>query len=132
MWSRVPSSGGVWPEPHSGGVCRWHDGLGVRRRRLWKTGTWKLHSQVLASGQWHAPSLPSQVGDVELASSKESFDLLTPQKVDVLCGISIKKVACGTQFSVALTKDGKVFTFGQGKVPFLLLFVYLTALCGLY
>lgn len=37
------------------------------------------------------------------------------QKVDVLCGIGIKKVACGTQFSVALTKDGNVFTFGQGK-----------------
>jgi len=40
--------------------------------------------------------------------------------VDVLCGISIKKVACGTQFSVALTKDGKVFTFGQGRLLFLL------------
>lgn len=37
------------------------------------------------------------------------------QKVDVLCGIGIKKVACGTQFSVALTKDGNVYTFGQGK-----------------
>ncbi len=37
------------------------------------------------------------------------------QKVDVLCGINIKKVACGTQFSVALTKDGRVFTFGQGN-----------------
>lgn len=37
------------------------------------------------------------------------------QKVDVLCGIGIKKVACGTQFSVALTKDGQVYTFGQGK-----------------
>uniref|UniRef100_A0A3Q1GKP1 Uncharacterized protein n=1 Tax=Acanthochromis polyacanthus TaxID=80966 RepID=A0A3Q1GKP1_9TELE len=24
-----------------------------------------------------------------------------------------REVACGTQFSVALTKDGKVFTFGQ-------------------
>lgn len=34
--------------------------------------------------------------------------------MDVLCGINIKKVACGTQFSVALTKDGRVFTFGQG------------------
>ncbi|XP_028298817.1 probable E3 ubiquitin-protein ligase HERC1 isoform X3 [Gouania willdenowi] len=40
----------------------------------------------------------------------------SPQKVDVLCGISIKKVACGTQFSVALTKDGKVFTFGQDRL----------------
>lgn len=35
--------------------------------------------------------------------------------MDVLCGIGIKKVACGTQFSVALTKDGHVYTFGQGK-----------------
>ncbi|KAI3377882.1 hypothetical protein L3Q82_008463 [Scortum barcoo] len=40
----------------------------------------------------------------------------SPQKVDVLCGIGIKKVACGTQFSVALTKDGKVFTFGQDRL----------------
>lgn len=36
--------------------------------------------------------------------------------MDVLCGIGIKKVACGTQFSVALTKDGNVYTFGQGKL----------------
>uniref|UniRef100_A0A3Q2W7X5 HECT-type E3 ubiquitin transferase n=1 Tax=Haplochromis burtoni TaxID=8153 RepID=A0A3Q2W7X5_HAPBU len=40
----------------------------------------------------------------------------SPQKVDMLCGIGIKKVACGTQFSVALTKDGKVFTFGQDRL----------------
>ncbi|KAM9317693.1 putative E3 ubiquitin-protein ligase HERC1 [Pholidichthys leucotaenia] len=40
----------------------------------------------------------------------------SPQKVDVLCGIGIKKVACGTQFSVALTKDGRVFTFGQDRL----------------
>lgn len=40
------------------------------------------------------------------------------QKVEVLCGVGIKKVACGTQFSVALTKDGKVFTFGQGTLEF--------------
>lgn len=42
-------------------------------------------------------------------------DVFILQKVDVLCGIGIKKVACGTQFSVALTKDGHVYTFGQGK-----------------
>ncbi|XP_015230673.1 PREDICTED: probable E3 ubiquitin-protein ligase HERC1 [Cyprinodon variegatus] len=40
----------------------------------------------------------------------------SPQKVEVLCGVGIKKVACGTQFSVALTKDGKVFTFGQDRL----------------
>jgi len=47
--------------------------------------------------------------------TKLSVCLLFFQKVDVLCGIGIKKVACGTQFSVALTKDGNVYTFGQGK-----------------
>ncbi|XP_042200055.1 probable E3 ubiquitin-protein ligase HERC1 [Callorhinchus milii] len=40
----------------------------------------------------------------------------SPQKVDVLCGIGTKKVACGTQFSVALTKDGHVYTFGQDRL----------------
>ncbi|XP_054985114.1 probable E3 ubiquitin-protein ligase HERC1 [Sorex araneus] len=40
----------------------------------------------------------------------------SPQKVDVLCGIGIKKVACGTQFSVALTRDGHVYTFGQDRL----------------
>ncbi|MGH0117414.1 UNVERIFIED_CONTAM: hypothetical protein FKN15_034601 [Acipenser sinensis] len=40
----------------------------------------------------------------------------SPQKVDMLCGIGIKKVACGTQFSVALTKDGHVYTFGQDRL----------------
>uniref|UniRef100_G3RBI4 HECT-type E3 ubiquitin transferase n=1 Tax=Gorilla gorilla gorilla TaxID=9595 RepID=G3RBI4_GORGO len=40
----------------------------------------------------------------------------SPQKIDVLCGIGIKKVACGTQFSVALTKDGHVYTFGQDRL----------------
>ncbi|KAJ8417270.1 hypothetical protein AAFF_G00284970 [Aldrovandia affinis] len=40
----------------------------------------------------------------------------SPQKVDVLCGIGIKKVSCGTQFSVALTKDGNVYTFGQDRL----------------
>lgn len=49
---------------------------------------------------------------------KVYFNILIPQKVDVLCGINISKVACGTQFSVALTKDGRVFTFGQGAFGF--------------
>ncbi|XP_055971788.1 probable E3 ubiquitin-protein ligase HERC1 [Sorex fumeus] len=40
----------------------------------------------------------------------------SPQKIDVLCGIGIKKVACGTQFSVALTRDGHVYTFGQDRL----------------
>lgn len=38
-----------------------------------------------------------------------------PTKIDLLQGQNIKKVCCGAQFSVALTKDGKIFTWGQGK-----------------
>lgn len=61
------------------------------------------------------------MNDVKMCAE---MNLITPvysenrffQKVDVLCGINIKKVACGTQFSVALTKDGRVFTFGQGRL----------------
>lgn len=36
------------------------------------------------------------------------------QKVEQLCNKGIKKVSCGTQFSVALASDGHVYTFGQG------------------
>ena len=39
----------------------------------------------------------------------------TPTRVDALCGVGIKKVGCGAQFSVALCWDGRVYTFGQGK-----------------
>lgn len=38
----------------------------------------------------------------------------TPAKVEALLGLGVKKVACGTQFTIALTRDGKVFTWGQG------------------
>lgn len=38
------------------------------------------------------------------------------QKVEPLCNKGIKKVCCGTQFSVALACDGHVYTFGQGEV----------------
>ncbi|XP_028827463.1 probable E3 ubiquitin-protein ligase HERC1 isoform X1 [Denticeps clupeoides] len=39
-----------------------------------------------------------------------------PQKVELLCNKGVKKVACGTHFSVALTKDGHVYTFGQERL----------------
>nr|XP_015195044.1 PREDICTED: probable E3 ubiquitin-protein ligase HERC1 isoform X5 [Lepisosteus oculatus] len=39
-----------------------------------------------------------------------------PQKVEHLCNKGIKKVGCGTQISVALTKDGHVYTFGQERL----------------
>ncbi|KAJ8402341.1 hypothetical protein AAFF_G00368300 [Aldrovandia affinis] len=39
-----------------------------------------------------------------------------PQKVEHLCGKGIKKVACGIHFSVALAKDGHVYSFGQERL----------------
>uniref|UniRef100_A0A8B9HD78 HECT-type E3 ubiquitin transferase n=1 Tax=Astyanax mexicanus TaxID=7994 RepID=A0A8B9HD78_ASTMX len=39
-----------------------------------------------------------------------------PQKVETLCNKGIKKVGCGTHFSVVLAKDGHVYTFGQERL----------------
>ncbi|XP_061183765.1 E3 ubiquitin-protein ligase HERC2-like isoform X1 [Saccostrea echinata] len=37
-----------------------------------------------------------------------------PMKIDTLMGQGVIKVECGSQFSVALTKSGAVFTWGKG------------------
>ncbi|KAH9513367.1 putative E3 ubiquitin-protein ligase herc1 [Bulinus truncatus] len=39
-----------------------------------------------------------------------------PTKIDLLKDFIIKKIACGTQFSVALTTDGHVYTWGQDRM----------------
>ncbi|KAF7696652.1 hypothetical protein HF521_005070 [Silurus meridionalis] len=39
-----------------------------------------------------------------------------PQKVETLCNKGIKKVGCGTHFSVVLANDGHVYTFGQERL----------------
>ncbi|XP_021370838.1 probable E3 ubiquitin-protein ligase HERC1 isoform X1 [Mizuhopecten yessoensis] len=39
-----------------------------------------------------------------------------PAKIEALQAQTIKKVACGAQFSVALSKDGRVFTWGQDRL----------------
>ncbi|KAK3097022.1 hypothetical protein FSP39_005665 [Pinctada imbricata] len=40
----------------------------------------------------------------------------SPTSIEALQGMHVKKVTCGTQFSVALTEDGKVFTWGQDRL----------------
>ena len=37
----------------------------------------------------------------------------SPAEIEALRGIGVKRVLAGTQFSVVLTKAGKVYTFGQ-------------------
>ncbi|KAJ8028688.1 E3 ubiquitin-protein ligase HERC2 [Holothuria leucospilota] len=37
-----------------------------------------------------------------------------PQKVDALANMGVIKVECGSQFSIALTKSGHVYTWGKG------------------
>ena len=38
----------------------------------------------------------------------------TPKLVEKLQDLDIVKVCCGSQFSLALTKDGQVYTWGKG------------------
>jgi len=42
----------------------------------------------------------------------------TPNIVDSLRNVGLKKIACGTTFSVVLGNNGRVYTFGHGKFPF--------------
>lgn len=116
-------SGVLWSQPHAGAVSWWHGRVGFWRWGLWQTWNWFLYSQILPSGKIHT-SLCAAVIYVLL------FELMAFiiywwcihlgsscfQKVEQLCNKGIKKVCCGTQFSVALASDGHVYTFGQGKV----------------
>lgn len=58
----------------------------------------------------------TQFGPVDFCQFLTYTSLSVLQKVEPLCNKGIKKVCCGTQFSVALGADGHVYTFGQGEV----------------
>ncbi|XP_075899766.1 putative E3 ubiquitin-protein ligase HERC1 isoform X1 [Nelusetta ayraudi] len=55
-------------------------------------------------------------GDYGKLGTGSSTAKYYPQKVEPLCNKGIKKVCCGTQFSVALACDGHVYTFGQERL----------------
>ncbi|KAM9735318.1 putative E3 ubiquitin-protein ligase HERC1 isoform 6-T7 [Menidia menidia] len=55
-------------------------------------------------------------GDYGKLGTGSSTAKYYPQKVENLCNKGIKKVCCGTQFSVALACDGHVYTFGQERL----------------
>lgn len=73
---------------------------------------WGFHS--------HSPSvLIGQVwswgdGDYGKLGRGGSDGCKTPKLVEKLQDLDIVKVCCGSQFSVALTKDGQVYTWGKG------------------
>lgn len=47
-----------------------------------------------------------------------------PQKVETLCGSGIKKVGCGTNLTVFLTKSGKLYVCGIDRVNLLSFLVW--------
>ncbi|XP_061887279.1 probable E3 ubiquitin-protein ligase HERC1 isoform X3 [Entelurus aequoreus] len=55
-------------------------------------------------------------GDYGKLGTGSSTAKYYPQKVEQLCNKGIKKVSCGTQFSVVLACDGHVYTFGQERL----------------
>ncbi|XP_029024458.1 probable E3 ubiquitin-protein ligase HERC1 isoform X3 [Betta splendens] len=55
-------------------------------------------------------------GDYGKLGTGSSTAKYYPQRVEQLCNKGIKKVSCGTQFSVALACDGHVYTFGQERL----------------
>jgi len=58
-------------------------------------------------------------GDYGKLGQGNTTRVLSPAKIEALQGITVKKVLCGAQFSVALSKDGVIYTWGQGRQPVL-------------
>merc|ERR1719320_619910 len=39
-----------------------------------------------------------------------------PHKMDTMCGVGVKSICCGSQFSAILTLDGKLYMSGQDRI----------------
>lgn len=71
---------------------------------------WSYFSCLLFTGQvWSWGD-----GDYGKLGRGGSDGCKTPKLVEKLQDLDIVKVCCGSQFSVALTKDGQVYTWGKG------------------
>lgn len=76
----------------------------------------------IAAGGWHSTALTNE-GQVyawgrgehgRLGFGDDKSSKMTPQKVQLLAGEDIVQVSCGGTHSVALTRDGRMFSFGRG------------------
>ncbi|XP_020630073.1 probable E3 ubiquitin-protein ligase HERC1 isoform X4 [Orbicella faveolata] len=55
-------------------------------------------------------------GDYGKLGLENSTAKPSPIPIETFAGVGVKKVCCGTQFSVVLTRDGRLFTFGQERL----------------
>ncbi|KAL2335285.1 hypothetical protein Fmac_016498 [Flemingia macrophylla] len=77
----------------------------------------------IAAGGWHSTALTDEGevygwgrgehGRLGFGDSDKSSKMV-PQKVQLLAGEDIVQVSCGGTHSVALTRDGRMFSFGRG------------------
>ncbi|CAA7018159.1 unnamed protein product [Microthlaspi erraticum] len=77
----------------------------------------------IAAGGWHSTALTDEGevygwgrgehGRLGFGDNDKSSKML-PQKVNLLSGQDIIQVSCGGTHSVALTRDGRIFSFGRG------------------
>lgn len=76
----------------------------------------------IAAGGWHSTALTNE-GEVygwgrgehgRLGFGDDKSSKMLPQKVQLLAGEDIVQVSCGGTHSVALTRDGRMFSFGRG------------------
>ncbi|XP_043693082.1 ultraviolet-B receptor UVR8-like [Telopea speciosissima] len=85
-------------------------------------GIYGLTLVDIAAGGWHSTALTNQ-GEVyawgrgehgRLGFGDDKSSKMVPQKVQLLVGEDIVQVSCGGTHSVALTRDGRMFSFGRG------------------
>lgn len=76
----------------------------------------------IAAGGWHSTALTNK-GEVygwgrgehgRLGFGDDKSSKMVPQRVQLLVGEHIIQVSCGGTHSVALTHDGRMFSFGRG------------------
>ncbi|XP_042351684.1 probable E3 ubiquitin-protein ligase HERC3 isoform X2 [Plectropomus leopardus] len=85
------------------------DGSRVRGKRKLVKCKEKIQAVSCAD---NVVTLLSETGKVLCVDTTHTY---IPKPLDVLCNKVVSQVACGNQHSIALTKDGQVYTWGQNS-----------------